>query len=68
MPYRVNLATLRPLRAVKPPFSRAHVLWHHLLGPGKPSYAVPSRVVPVVSAVLSGFKNWATFGWRRNPA
>ena len=26
MPYRVNFATLRPLRAVKPPFSRAHVL------------------------------------------
>ena len=68
IPYRVNFATSRPLRAFKPPFSRAPTLQHQLPGSGEPSHAVLRRVVLVVSTVLSAFKNWATFGRRRNSA
>ena len=65
MPYRVNSATLRPLRAFKPPFSRAPTLQHQLPGSGEPSHALLRRVVLAVSLA---FKNWATFGRRRNSA
>eukprot|EP01043_Picozoa_sp_COSAG02_P039982 COSAG02_NODE_3199_length_7185_cov_9.666949_2_plen_139_part_00 len=68
IPYRVNFATSRPLRAFKPPFSRAPTLQHQLPGSGEPSHTVLRRVVLVVSAVSSAFKNWATFGRGRNSA